>query len=322
VKSLPAVLPSHEAPPTEVKPARKPITRAQADAHPPQDFALPPDKGKSLKICGIPLPIRKGKAELERLDEERIKQGAIKKGWDILEKSDDTGYAVDFRTDPEYMDVIRAYHPGFDAYSEPQKSDAASKMLLNHPRFLAGMAQCRNELSRIPNGPTATRKMEPEEQKFLTHAFRRIQEDIGGKPFHIHGELGVTGNREAEITGFDHNPAGSLTMPGNEGDKYHLHTHPPYGEPFTSSAGIQDHKQAAVGYMRRGNKMDMYVTNGKDVLHIQPHSTELVKLVPDPEVEKKLGEFPEAFRVPRPQLPPYPFANHEAPPGSQSRDPS
>ena len=61
------------------------------------------------------------------------------------------------------------------------------------------------------------------------------------------------------------------------------------------------------------NRMTEYLTNGKDVLHIHPASLELVKLLPDPRVEKILGKFPEAFRLPTPQQPPHPFSNHEAP---------
>jgi hypothetical protein len=216
VNSLPGRLPSHPAPHTEVKPERKPITRARPDTHPPQDFARPP---VHTKFWGIPLRMMKGKAELERLEEESIMQGAIKKESALMNKFDDTGYTVDYQADPEYMDVIRAYHPKFDTYSEPYKSNEAFKILMKNPRYRAGMAQCRNEVSRIPNGPTSTRKMEPEEQKFLTRAFRRIQEDIREKPFHIHGESGVLGNWDAEITWFDHNPANNIAYPFHYDDK-------------------------------------------------------------------------------------------------------
>jgi hypothetical protein len=59
--------------------------------------------------------------------------------------------------------------------------------------------------------------------------------------------------------------------------------------------------------------MKEYVTNGKDVLHIPPTNMGLVRLHPDPKMEETLGKFPVAFTVPKPQEPPYPFANHEAP---------
>jgi hypothetical protein len=61
------------------------------------------------------------------------------------------------------------------------------------------------------------------------------------------------------------------------------------------------------------NKANEYVTNGKDVMHIHPASMELVKLIPLPRVEERMGKFPEAFRLPEPQQPSRPFANHEAP---------
>jgi hypothetical protein len=178
---------------------------------------------------------------------------------------------------------------------------------------VAGLAQSRNEVSRLPNGPTAARKMAPDEQRFLTDAFRRIQEDIREKPFHIHGETGVVGNKEGGITYFGYNPGGTVSTPTRKGDRYHLHTHPPFMEPLTSSASGTDHKEAAMMYTIFDNKTTAYVTNGRDVLHIQPNSTELVKLIPDPEVERNLGKFPVAFTLPKAQEPPYPFANHEAP---------
>ena len=78
---------------------------------------------------------------------------------------------------------------------------------------------------------------------------------------------------------------------------------------------------AAHMYRLHDNKMGAYVTNGKDVLHIQPDSLELVKLIPDPKVERKLGKFPEAFKLPTPQRPPYPFPNHEAPAAFRNWDP-
>ena len=59
--------------------------------------------------------------------------------------------------------------------------------------------------------------------------------------------------------------------------------------------------------------MMAYVTNGKDVMHIPPDSTKLVKLLPDPKWEKRYGKFPVAFELPAPQKPSYPFSNHEAP---------
>jgi hypothetical protein len=48
-------------------------------------------------------------------------------------------------------------------------------------------------------------------------------------------------------------------------------------------------------------------------MHIRPDSTELVRLLPNPNPEAELGEFPVAFTLPEPQQPPRPFSNHEAP---------
>jgi hypothetical protein len=310
--SLPGRLPSNPAPRAEIKPERKPITRAQPDANPPQDFSPPPIKKKPPTLCGIPLRTKKEKREDERASEGRIKDGAVRKGIAFQHIAYGMGYNPDIRGDSEFMDVIRAHHPRFDEYSAIRKNHAL-QMLKNHPRYVAGLAQSRNEVSRLPNGPTATRKMEPNEQRFLTDAFRRIKEDIREKPFHIHGEAGVVGNKEGEVTYFGYNPGGSVSTPNRKGDRYHLHTHPPFMEPLTSSASGEDHKEAAMMYTIFDNKTTAYVTNGRDVLHISPNSTELVKLIPDPEVEKELGKFPVAFRVPDPQLPPKPFSNHEAP---------
>jgi hypothetical protein len=140
-----------------------------------------------------------------------------------------------------------------------------------------------------------------------------IQEDVEKKPFHIHGESGAVGNKNGEIVFFNHNSKGTVDLTIREGDQYALHSHPPFSEPFTSSASETDHKGAAKSYLAFHNNLNEYVTNGKDVLHIPPASLKLVKLKPDPKVEETLGKFPEAFRVPDPQRPPYPFANHEAP---------
>jgi hypothetical protein len=155
--------------------------------------------------------------------------------------------------------------------------------------------------------------MRPDEQRFLTQAFRRLKDSFQDKPFRIHGETAVVGNSLGAITQFVYSPKGSVSADNLPGNRYDLHTHPPFMEPFTSSASGADHIVAADLYLEHGNKTDTYVTNGKDVLHISPNSTELVKLIPDPEMEKELGEFPVAFTLPKAQEPPYPFANHEAP---------
>lgn len=77
---------------------------------------------------------------------------------------------------------------------------------------------------------------------------------------------------------------------------------------------------AANLYLLHNNKMESYVTNGKDVLRISPTSLELTKLIPDPIWEERLGKFPVAYQVPDPQQPPYPFSNHEAPAAFRSSE--
>jgi hypothetical protein len=133
------------------------------------------------------------------------------------------------------------------------------------------------------------------------------------KPFHIHGESGAVGDKHGNIVEFRHNPQGSVNLPSEKGDKYVLHNHRPFLEPFSSSASETDHKVAAEAYLDFNNNQHEYLTNGKEVLHIHPASMELVRLHPDPKMERKLGRFPVAFTLPDPRQPPYPFANHEAP---------
>lgn len=306
--SLPARLPSPPLPRTEVQPVREPITRAHPDTVPPRNFSEPPLK--QTKLFGIPLRTKK---QVEQMNELRIQEGAERKAKAFAGVIDSTGYKPDAGTKDEYMDVIRAYHPGYDAYSPEMQSDARNQMLQNNPLILAKVGETRNKVSQLPNGPTASRTMHPEEQVFLTHAIRELQEDFKKHPFHIHGETALVGSSQGEVVRKKYSPAMEVFVETFPGDKYHLHTHPPFIEPFTSSASARDHLIAAHMYLDFNNKMGTYVTNGKDVLHIQADSTELVKLVPDAEVEKTVGKFPEAYRVPAPQLPPYPFANHEAP---------
>jgi hypothetical protein len=305
--SVPARLPSHPLPRTEVQPVRKPITRAHPDTRPPRDFSSPP--AESPKLFGIPLRTKK---QVEQMNERRIRKGAERKAEAMKDMSDGTGYRFDNRSRFEYREVLRAYHPGYDTYSEEMKYKA---LLLwkNNPLYMAEVAQHRNEVNRIPNGATASRTMRPDEQVFLTHAFRDMRADFERHPFHIHGETALVGNAQGEVVEYKYTPALISHSTVSKGDKYSLHTHPPYGGPYQSSASAEDHRIAALNYLDFDNKMGTYVTNGKDVLHIQPHSTELVKLIPDAEVEKKLGKFPVAFALPKPQDPPYPFANHEAP---------
>jgi hypothetical protein len=113
--------------------------------------------------------------------------------------------------------------------------------------------------------------MKPNEQKFLSEAMRLIKEDVTKKPFHIHGESGAIGNKYGEVLEFRHSPNHSISLDSMKGDKYYLHSHPPFKQPFTSSASELDHRAAAGTYLWFNNKAMEFVTNGKDVLHI--HST-------------------------------------------------
>lgn len=306
--SSPARLDAPAPAKTEVRNARKPITSATPDAITPEHFSDPPLKPG--KVLGATVPFQK--ARIEKRNEDRIKSGAERKALALAGITDATGFRPDI-SNPEYLDVIQAYHPGIANYSPEKKKHHVAEMLKNHPRFLSELAQSRNEGLGIPNGPTATRKMKPDEQAFLTRAFRYLRDEFRAQPFRIHGETAVIGNGKGEIVRAVYAPEGSVTAKVTPGDKYHLHTHPPFGEPFASSASAQDHRLAAFIYTLNDGKMGSYVSNGKDVLHIQPDSMELVKLTPDPKMEKKLGEFPVAFELPAPKQPPRPFSNHESP---------
>jgi hypothetical protein len=290
--SLPARLPSDPVQRTEVETVRHPITRAMPDTKPPVHFHQATQGPDEWEI---------------------IKEGAEKK---MRAMEEDTWKYAAFERkisrDPEAMEILKSRHPDYERYTSAEKVEVIGE-LVDHPRLRAELAQARNEVGSVPNGATGTRTMRPDEQKFLTEAFRRLHASFQDKPFRIHGETAVVGNSRGEITQFNYTPAAHASANTLKGSRYDLHTHPPFMEPFTSSASGVDHIVAAELYLAHENKTDTYVTNGKDVLHIPPHSTELIKLIPDPEVEKELGKFPVAFRVPDPQLPPNPFSNHEAP---------
>jgi hypothetical protein len=287
-KSLPR-LPSHPLQPAEVKTAREPISRPGPDTRTPMEFR---DAGGKDK---------RAEAKFAYMGKGQEQSGM----WELFESATE-------RTS-EYMQLVESIHPKIRRYNVHDAADAHQATLQSHPRFLAGMAKLRNEENAIPNYPTSTRLMDPQEQRFLTRAMQRIREEAEKKPFHIHGESGVVGNAHGDITWFGHVFANSIEVPLQSGDKYTIHSHPPFAEPFTSSASEADHQHAAASYLRDNLGINEYVTNGRDVLHIQPDSLELVKLVPVPIVEKSAGKFPEAFRIPEPRKPPYPFSNHEAP---------
>ena len=292
--SLPTHLPSHPRQSTEVKPVREPITRPAPDLEPPFDFQTVDIQGDSKKLrC----------AALKAVGLEFALKNHFMKKW-LLPR---------INSDPHLMECLTSMHPKLKHYTLKNKLKAYSDLASTHPALRAEIAAKRNALYKIPSYATSTRLMKPMEQKFLSAAMRSIREDVAEKPFHRHGESGVTGNRNGEVVKFTHNPHGSVQLTTDGGDKYLLHNHRPFGEPFTSSASEADHKKAARSYRIPNTKTKSYVTNGKDILHIQPDSMELVKLLPDPKVEEALGKFHEAFRLPAPQQPPHPFSNHEAP---------
>jgi hypothetical protein len=287
--SLPARLPSDPLEPAEVKTARKPTTRPSPDTRPPKEF-------------------RDAGGMRERVEAKQDYMEAIREknplGWWLnatIERS------------PEYCDAILTAHPRFRDYSDEQKRKAVKALLYSHPQLLAETAKWRNEMHGVPNSATSSREMKLFEQKFLAKAMQRILEDVEKRPFHIHGESGVLGNWYGGLTWFGHNPEGSIEIPMRPDDKYALHNHRPFMDPFMSSASETDHRVSTYSYLAFDNRMSEYVTDGKEVLHIQPDSLELVKMIPEPGLEERMGKFPEAFRLPEPQNPPRPFANHEAP---------
>jgi hypothetical protein len=288
-QSFPAHLPSHPFEPATVQPVRKPVTRPQPDTRPPEDFR----EGGSK---------REG-AELKQQFMGLVEEKHFLRDWLVP--------AV--KGNRDYLECLESMHPKFRSYDWKQVSKALYALALTHPGLIAEIAKKRNELYSIPNVPTSSRLMKPHEQRFLAEAMRLIQEDVRKKPFHMHGEAGVIGDRNGDVVHFDHSPKESIVLTLMQGDKYALHSHPPFGRPFDSSASETDHKVAAETYLEYGNKTREYFTNGKDVMHILPASMGMVRLHPDPKLEETLGEFPVAFKLPDPRQPPYPFANHEAP---------
>ncbi|HLP40504.1 MAG TPA: hypothetical protein VK465_03265 [Fibrobacteria bacterium] len=286
-----------------IEPARPPVSRPRPDIVPPRHFG--PSEPPSF-FC-IPLP--SGIAREIELETGSQRKFAAFKQTEL--RFEDIEPRV--RRDRELMKIIKESSPNYSRLNPQQRRRAAYNAIGRHPKFMAMVLEVQNKKYSIPTGATATRTMTPGEQTFLTNAFQKIDEDVRNKPFHIHGESSISGNNNGEITFFHHDPRLSTDAPNGAWHKYNLHTHPPYMEPATSSASVDDHVTAANLYLFKNQKRLSYVTNGKDVLHIQPDSTELVKLIPDPDLERTLGTFPVAFKVPAPQKPHYPFSNHEAP---------
>jgi hypothetical protein len=287
--SFPARLPSHPLQRTEARHERTSITRPKPDARPPEDFREGGGKRQGAEV----------KYEFMKLVEENH----FLRDW----------LAPKIEGNPEYMQCLESAHPRIRSYSPEQKEKAYYDFAFSHPALSAKIAKKRNELYAVPNYPTSRRCMKPAEQKFLTEAMRLIREDAENKPFHMHGEWGVVGDRSGAIVEFTHNPMGSVDLSSAQGDKYFLHSHPPFGQPFDSSPSETDHRVAAKLYMEFDNKAKEYLTDGKAVLHFPPANMELIRLHPDPKAENAIGKFPVAFTLPDPRLPARPFANHESP---------
>ena len=303
--SLPARLPSHTPQRAEVKLDRKPIIRPKPDTEPPKTFEAP----RPRKIFGIPLAFNR-KNENGISEEEIIRKGARQKMRMLSDPALNDRYE-DLSRKGEFRGILKDFRKRSSGKEKWLQEEKEIELLYNHPKFAAEMAEARNKLQRIPNGPTGSRMMRPDEQDFLMNAFDRIQADVHKHPFHIHGESAMVGNANNQITDFSYNAGKGNDLMAQPGTQYHLHTHPPFGGPFTSAASDADHVIAAENYFRYG--ADTYFTDGKDVMHIMPNSTEVIKLTPDPELEKRWGKFPVAFKVPDPKRPPYPLSHHESP---------
>jgi hypothetical protein len=316
-ESLPARLPSHPFEPAEVKPARPPISRPLPDTKPPVSFLKPQGtetreslfEKKSRRIFNIPIPFT------QRMS-KRTWDACVEKSNAMSANSSKLFEHLEYMPEnKEYVDILKERHPDIASYS-PQEIKKHSYNLLNkHPKFEAETAKSLNELYSIPSRATGSRMMKPGEQRFLTAAFKRLGEEFKNNPLRIHGEMGISGTKKGRISEPEYSSTQDVIIITKTDDNYVLHTHPPYHEPLTSSASREDHIQAAEAYYRLFHKRGCYVTNGKDVMHISPTSTELTRLIPDPKLEKKLGQFPAAFTLPEPQRPSHPFANHEAPGG-------
>ncbi|HLP40085.1 MAG TPA: hypothetical protein VK465_01145 [Fibrobacteria bacterium] len=264
------------------------LSRPVPDTTPPMNFGIP-----AIKLKAIPdgTPI--------------LRHPALK---NLINKNRD------------WCDTIQSRHPNFNSYT-PAQQQRAMLDLLYHPKFQVKYAELRNQILSIPSRATSSRQMTPGEQTFLTNAFRMLDDEFKHMPFRIHGETAVLGKADGCLTKMVYNPKQSVKFRVSQGERYSVHTHPPFMEPFTSSASEGDHRAAAKVYGLFDNRMDSYVTNGKDVLHYPPATTELVKLTPDPKMEEKLGKFPTAYKVPTPEQPPHPFTHHEAPPAFKPWDP-
>ena len=310
VDSNPARLPSNTPERPEAKPIQgisegpfRPgkLSRTEPDIFPPMHFGRSP----ATKFWGIPLPFSKSST----IEGSKLKAAFLEKK--SLPFQDIEKIIKD--SHPDLMEIVKELSPKYDRLSDNLRRIDMKDALKGHPKYEDIKFEYQNKNARLTTFATATRTMTEVEHKFLAKAMQRIQEDVERKPFHMHGESAITGDKKGKITDFHHEPRGGVDITLKARDKYYLHNHRPFNEPATSIASLPDHIAAAETYFMGNRKALSYVTNGKDVLHIQPDSTELVKMLPNPEMVKKMGEFPVAFTTPKPAPRPNPFTNHEAP---------
>ncbi|HLP40997.1 MAG TPA: hypothetical protein VK465_05780 [Fibrobacteria bacterium] len=299
--SLPARMPSDPIQRPEIENTRPSVTRPGPDVGSPINFGTPGQTAKSKEAL-----------------KEQAKEKVAHLRKTAFDKYDH--FEAKINSDPEFREIkdraearARAVNAG-KTEQDPKKleqniKNAVIEDLMSHPRFRVELGNARWEKQGIPNAPTSTRPMTEKEQVFLMNAHNRISEDVRKNPFHAFGEIGVLGDKTGKITEFNYQPRKAGSFKNMSENKYNLHTHPPFAEPFTSSASGQDHILAARFFDK--NDMFSYVSNGKEVVLINPNNMGLQRLVPNPEVEKKLGKFPVAFEMPEPKTPPYPFNNHE-----------
>jgi hypothetical protein len=192
---LPARLPANPREPLDIQSVRKRIARRVDDTKPPKDYQDGGDKrlGAELKLKAM----------------KRIEAKYFLREW-MISKIEDSRY---------YKESLESMHPKFRYYTKANKLKAYEAMTYAHPKLRVGTAWKRNAKYTVPNYPTSTRIMKPMEQKFLSAAMRRIQEDVAQKPFHRHGESSIVGSKNGEIVEFKHEPQGSVGFPGGLGGR-------------------------------------------------------------------------------------------------------
>jgi hypothetical protein len=276
-ESFPARLPSDTPPRADVKAARKPISRPEPDLlYTRESFDFRRHAGG-----------RRAGAELKKNFMDEVKAMYPTSQW--------LRSGIEGRS--HYRGLLESVHPKYDSYSPEQKTKAIDDLAHTHPKLLAEQANWRNRKYGVPNFPTANRLMKTDEQKFLSQAMRLIREDVEKHPFHIHGESGVVGDKHGQIREHDYNPAHNIKLTHRRGDKYVIHSHPPFLGLFSSSPSDQDHKVAALTYLEFNSRTKEYLTNGKDVLEIPSDSLQLIQLHPRSERGKGHRKIPRGIHL-------------------------